>query len=73
MNKFKWQYFIVGECKMDFQNSFWIYLPDSIITVDVNHRQPEQAIISHRCSGVMIVLRCRRAEKDFSHVTGTDW
>jgi hypothetical protein len=41
--------------------------------VDVNHRQPEQAIISHRCSGVMIVLRCRRAEKDFSHVTGTDW
>ena len=28
-----------------FENSFWIYMPDSIITVDVNHRQPEQAIL----------------------------
>jgi hypothetical protein len=43
MNDFKWQY-LVGECKMDFpiatripyfENRFWIYLPDSITTVDV--------------------------------------
>jgi hypothetical protein len=51
MNNFKWQY-LVGECKMDFpiatwipsfENSFWIYLPDSIITLDVKHLQPTQA------------------------------
>jgi len=30
-----------------FENSFWIYLlRDSIITVDVEHRQPTQAIFS---------------------------
>jgi hypothetical protein len=29
-----------------FENSFWIYLPDGIITVDVKHRQPTQAIFS---------------------------
>ena len=38
----------VGDCKMDFpiatrippfENSFWIKLPDSIITVDVKHHQ----------------------------------
>ena len=55
MNNIKWQY-LVGECKMDFpvatripsfENSFWINLPDSIITVDVKHRQPIQAIFSH--------------------------
>jgi hypothetical protein len=55
MNNFKWQY-LVGECKMDvpiatripsFENSFWIYLQDSIITVDVKHRQPTQAFFSH--------------------------
>ena len=43
MNNFKWQY-LVGECKMDFpiaiwipsfKNSFWIYLSDSIITMDL--------------------------------------
>jgi hypothetical protein len=28
-----------------FENSFWIYLFDSIVTVDVNHCQPEQATI----------------------------
>ena len=48
MNNFKWQY-LVCECKMDFpittripsfENRFWIYLPDSIITVNVKHRQP---------------------------------
>ena len=53
MNNFKWQY-SVGECKMDFhiatrissfENSFWIYLSYSIITVDVKHRQPTQEII----------------------------
>jgi hypothetical protein len=55
MNNFKIQY-LVGECKMDFpvatripscENSFWIYLPDSIITVHVKHRQPAQVIFSH--------------------------
>ena len=44
-----------GECKMDFpiatripsfENRLSIYLPDSIITVDVNHRQPTQVIFS---------------------------
>jgi hypothetical protein len=29
-----------------FENSFWIYQPDSIITVHVEHRQPTQAIFS---------------------------
>ena len=47
------------QCKMDlpiatripsFDNSFWIYLPDSIITVNVKHRQPTQAIFSQYCS-----------------------
>jgi hypothetical protein len=33
-----------------FENSFWVYLPDSIITVDVKHLQPTQAIFSHFCS-----------------------
>ena len=33
-----------------FENIFWNYLSDSIITVDVNHRQPTQAIFSHCCS-----------------------
>ena len=33
-----------------FENSFWVYLPDSIITVDVKHRQPTQANFSHCCS-----------------------
>ena len=32
-----------------FENSFWIYLPNSIITVDVEHRQPIQAIFSWCC------------------------
>ena len=51
MNNFKWQY-LVGECKMDFpiatripafENSCWIYLTDSIITMDVKHPlQPTQ-------------------------------
>ena len=50
---------IVGECNIDFpiviripsfENSFWIYLPDSIITVDVKHRQPAQAIFTQCCS-----------------------
>jgi hypothetical protein len=55
LNNFKWQY-LVGECKMDFpvatripscENSFWIYLLDSIITVHVRHRLPAQVIFSH--------------------------
>ena len=29
------------------EKSFWIYLPDSIMTVDVKHRQPTQAIFIH--------------------------
>jgi hypothetical protein len=33
-----------------FENSFSNYLSDSIITVNVNHRQPTQAIFSHCCS-----------------------
>ena len=58
MNIFKWQ-FLVGECKMDFpiatripsfENSIRIYLSDSIITADVKHRHPTQAIFSHCCS-----------------------
>lgn len=32
------------------ENSFWNYLSDSIITVDVNHGQPTQAILSHCCT-----------------------
>ena len=51
MNNIKWHY-LVGECKMDFpiatwipsfENSFWIYLLDSIITMDVKHLQFKQA------------------------------
>jgi hypothetical protein len=52
MNNLKWQY-LVGECKIDFpiatripslENSCWIYLTDSIITMDVKHPlQPTQA------------------------------
>ena len=58
MNNFKLQYLVV-EYKMDFpiatyipsfENNFWIYLPNSIITMDVKHRQPTQAIISLCCS-----------------------
>ena len=54
MNNFKWQY-LVGECKIDFpiairipsfENSFWIYLHDNAITVDMKHRQPTLAISS---------------------------
>lgn len=34
------------------ENSFWIYLPDSIITVDVIHRQPTPSLealsLSHK-------------------------
>jgi hypothetical protein len=33
-----------------FENSFWIYLPANIITMEVKHRHPTQAIFSHRCS-----------------------
>ena len=60
MNKFKWQYFIVVDNARwifllpheshFFKDSFWIYLPDIIMTVDAKHRQPEQAILSHCCS-----------------------
>ena len=51
MNNFKLQYLVV-EYKMDFpiatripsfENNFWIYLPDSIITMDVKHLKPTQA------------------------------
>ena len=70
MNNFKWQY-LVGECKIDFPiatrtpsfgNSSWIYLSDSIITVDAKYRQPTQVIFSHCCS-----RGADWAEKDLSH------
>jgi len=44
-----------------FENSFWNYLYDSSITVNVNHRHPTQAIFSHCCQKHQ-VLRHRRAE-----------
>ena len=50
--------YLVGECKIHFlvatripsfgKNS-WIYLLDSIIMVDVKHRQPIHAIFSQCC------------------------
>jgi hypothetical protein len=70
MNNLKCQY-LVSECMIDFPiatrnpsyaNS-WIYLPDSMIKVDVKHRQPTcnlQSLLLY----TMQVLRCRRAEKD---------
>jgi hypothetical protein len=48
-----------------FENSFWIFLPDSTITVDVKHRLPQRRfsviVAGHQ------ILRHRRAEKDLSH------
>jgi len=39
MNNFKWQSVIERWIFLSFENSFWIKLPDSIITVDVKHHQ----------------------------------
>ena len=48
-----------------FENSFWIYLPDSIITVDVKYRQATQAIFSHCCSTPSLEApKSRETEKD---------
>ena len=74
------QYIIVSQCKMDFslatripyfESSFWIYLIDSIITVDVNHRQPEQAILNHSCSTPS--LEASKGRETTLTCTGVDW
>jgi len=54
-----------------FKNSFWIHMPHSIITVEVKHRQPIQAIFSLCCSTPSLDVPKSR-ERPLT-CTGTDW
>jgi hypothetical protein len=49
-----------------FENSFWIFLPDSIITVDVKHRQPAKAFFSH-CRWTSNLEAPKSRERPSSH------
>ena len=72
--------YLVGECKIDFvvttripsfEKSSWNYLLDSIITVDVKHRQPIHAIFSQCCP--MPSLQAPKSRERPLTCTGTDW
>ena len=72
--------YLVGECEIhflvatripSFEKGSWIYLLDSIIMVDVKHRQPIHAIFSQCCP--MPSLQASKSRERPLTCTEIDW